>query len=60
MHSQININIEHDVNIHLENQMESRYFFWFIWLMYVVVFITKNCFNAALASTVAELHLCST
>ena len=54
MHSQIGINIEHDVNIHLENRLESRHFFWFIWLMYAVVYMTKNCFNAALASIVAE------
>ena len=54
MNSQIGINIEHDVNIHLENRLESRHFFWFIWLMYAVVYMTKNCFNAALASIVAE------
>lgn len=54
MHSQIGIDIEHDVNIHLENRLESRHFFWFIWIMYAVVYMTKNCFNAALASIVAE------
>ena len=54
MHSEIGINIEHDVNIHLENRMESRHFFVFIWLLYAVVMMTKNCFNAALTSIVAE------
>lgn len=48
------INIEHDVNIHLENRQLSRHFFWFIWLLYAVVYMTKNCFNAALTSIVAE------
>lgn len=51
---QNSINIEHDVNIHLENRLKSRHFFCFIWLMYAVVYMTKNCFNAALASIVAE------
>lgn len=54
MNSQIGINIKHDVNIHMENRLESRHFFVFIWLMYAVVYMTKNCFNAALASIVAE------
>lgn len=54
MHSKNGIDMEHDVNIHLENRIESRYFFWFIWIMYAVVFMTKNCFNAALTSIVAE------
>jgi len=54
MHSEIGIDIEHDVNIHLENRSESRHFFWFIWLLYAMVMMTKNCFNAALPSIVAE------
>ena len=54
MRSEIGIDIEHDVNIHLENRLESRFFFWFIWLLYAVVVMTKNCFNAALTSIVAE------
>ena len=54
MRSEIGIDIEHDVNIHLENRLESRLFFWFIWMLYAVVMMTKNCFNAALASIVAE------
>lgn len=52
--SEIGINIEKDVNIHLENRKESRVFFWFIWVLYAVVFMTKNCYNGALASIVAE------
>lgn len=51
---ELGINIEKDVNIHLENQKESRAFFWFIWILYAVVFMTKNCYNGALASIVAE------
>ena len=54
MHSEIGIDIEHDVNIHLENRSESRHFFVFIWLLYAMVTMTKNCFNAALPSIVAE------
>lgn len=54
MRSEIGIDIEHDVNIHLENRQESRHFFWFVWLLYAVVMMTKNCFNAALTSIVAE------
>ena len=54
MRSEIGINIERDVNIHLENRLESRWFYGFIWLLYAVVIMTKNCFNAALTSIVAE------
>lgn len=54
MRSEIGIDIDHDVNIHLENRQESNHFFWFIWLLYAVVMLTKNCFNAALTSIVAE------
>ena len=54
MRSELGIDIEHDVNIHLENRVESRHFFWFIWLLYAVVMMTKNSFNAALTVIVAE------
>lgn len=53
-HPESDIHIDHDVNIHLENRQLSRQFFWFIWLLYAVVYMTKNCFNAALTSIVAE------
>ncbi len=43
-----------DINIHLENQKESRHFFWFLWIMYAFVYMTKNCFSSALAPIVAE------
>lgn len=46
--------IEKDVNIHLENKHESRTFFWFLWILYAVVSMTKNCYNGALASIVSE------
>ena len=52
--SELGINIEKDVNIHLENRKESRAFFGFIWVLYAVVFMTKNCYNGALASIVSE------
>lgn len=43
-----------DINIHLEDKRESRHFFVFLWLMYAVVYMTKNCFSGALSSIVAE------
>ena len=43
-----------DTNIHLENKRASRIFFVFIWVMYALVYMTKNCFSGALASIVAE------
>ncbi len=43
-----------DINIHLENKKESRHFFWFLWIMYSIVYMTKNCFSSALAPIVAE------
>ena len=43
-----------DTNIHLENKKASRVFFVFIWIMYAMVYMTKNCFSGALASIVAE------
>lgn len=49
-----NINIERDVNVHLENRRISRRFFWFLWIMYAIVCMTKNCYNGAMASIVDE------
>lgn len=48
------INMEKDTKIHLENKKESRIFFWFIWLLYAIVYMTKNAYNGALASIVDE------
>lgn len=48
------LNVEHDINIHLENKSVSRHFFVFLFLMYAVVYMTKNCFNGALADIVSE------
>ena len=48
------LNIERDINIHLENKRLSRIFFAYIWLLYVVVCMTKNCYNSSLASIVSE------
>lgn len=52
--SQTHINIERDVNIHLEDKKRSRHFFWFLWIMYAVVCMTKNCYGGAMASIVSE------
>jgi sugar phosphate permease len=48
------IDIERDVNIHLENKKVSRTFFWFLWVTYAVVCMTKNCYNGSLANIVSE------
>ena len=42
------------VNIHLEDKRVSRKFFLLIWIMYTVVYMTKNCFSSAMAMIVAE------
>ncbi len=41
-------------NVHFENRSVSRHFFWFVWFIYVIVYMTKNCFSAAMASIVFE------
>ena len=43
-----------DINIHFENKRASRIFFVFIWLMYALVYMTKNCFSGALSAIVEE------
>ena len=48
------LNVERDINLHLENKKVSRLFFTFLFLMYAIVYMTKNCFNGALADIVAE------
>ena len=48
------MNFLKDINIHLENRRESRIFFAFIWLLYALVYMTKNCFSGALADIVEE------
>ena len=40
--------------MHFENRTVSREFFWFIWLLYALVYMTKTCFTAAMASIVAN------
>jgi len=47
-------NVERDTHIHLENKKVSRHYFVFLMIMYSVVYMTKNCFNAALADIKAE------
>lgn len=48
------MNFLKDINIHLENKKASRSFFVFIWILYALVYMTKNCFSGALSSIVAE------
>lgn len=48
------INIDRDVNVHLEDRRKSRAFFLFLWLLYAFVYLTKNCFNSALTHIVTE------
>ena len=42
------------LHMHLENKIISRNFFWMLWIMYAVVYMTKNCYSAAMASIVHE------
>ena len=51
------IRVESDINIHLENKKVSMHFFWFIWMLYVIVSMTKNCFSAAMADIVAQGYM---
>lgn len=48
------INVEKNIGIHLENKEVSRKFFWFIFITYALVCMTKNCYNGAMASIVSE------
>ena len=43
-----------DTGVHFENKRVSRLFFVFLWLMYAVVYMTKNCFSGALAKIVED------
>ena len=52
--TQRSIDVEKDVNIHLENKNLSRIFFIFIWILYSVVYMTKNSYNGAMASIVSQ------
>lgn len=38
--------------MHLEDKKKSLLLFWTVFFMYVLVFMTKNCFSAAMASIV--------
>ncbi len=40
--------------MHLEDKKKSLIFFWSIFFMYMMVYMTKNCFSAAMASIVNE------
>ena len=39
---------------HLNDQKMSLFLFIYIWIMYAIVYWTKNCFSGAMASIVAE------
>ena len=41
-------------HMHFENRSKSRHFFYFIWFMYAVTYMTNSCFSAAMASIVAS------
>lgn len=41
-------------NVHLENRSISKQFYFIIWLEYALIYMTKNCFSAAMASIVYE------
>ena len=41
-------------NVHLENSKISKQFYLIIWIEYALIYMTKNCFNAAMASMVYE------
>jgi sugar phosphate permease len=43
-----------DTGVHLENRRASRLFFVFLWLLYALVYMTKNCFSGALVKIVDE------
>lgn len=47
-------NITDNNHVHLANKKVSRELFWLIWIIYAVVYMTKNCFSAALAAIVQE------
>jgi len=40
------------VHMHLENKKVGKFFFWYIWVMYALVYMTKYCFSSALAPIV--------
>ncbi len=39
---------------YLENEKKSIFLFIFAWVLYAVIYMTKMCYNAAIASIVAE------
>ena len=41
-------------HVHFEDKKVSMRFFWLIWIIYTVTYMTKNCFSAAMASIVFE------
>ena len=40
--------------VHLENNKVSKQFYLIIWIEYALIYMTKNCFSAAMASIVYE------
>lgn len=41
-------------NVHLENHKISKQFYLIIWIEYAMIYMTRNCFSAAMASIVNE------
>ena len=50
----VQFNVERDTHLHFENKPASWHFFIFLFALYSIVYMTKNCFNAALADIVNE------
>ncbi len=48
------VNLDSDVNVHLESKKISRHFFLFVWILYTVICMSKSTFNGALSSIVSE------
>ena len=40
--------------VHLENKKVSKQFYLIIWIEYALIYMTKNCFSAAMADIVSE------
>ena len=41
-------------HMHFANKKRSKQFFWLVWAIYAIVYMTKSCFSAAMASIVFE------
>lgn len=44
----------HEPDIYMASPKRSRHFFIYIWIMYAMVYMTRNCFSSAMAQIVAQ------